>query len=73
MFNLITILLIFPAILSIDAWRKKNFRVDVVCCIESAPSTKVTDISALSSPSPTEDKQNTVVVSEVTSEYYNDT
>lgn len=51
-FNLVTMLLIFPAVLSLDARRKKNYRVDVICCLEAAHSTKVTDISMLPPPSP---------------------
>ena len=54
LFNLLAMLLVFPAILSIDAWRKKEYRIDVLCCMESAQSssTRVRDISVLPPPSP---------------------
>ncbi|XP_045158248.1 protein patched homolog 1-like isoform X2 [Mercenaria mercenaria] len=35
LFNLVAVLLIYPAICSLDLKRKKNKRVDVFCCFES--------------------------------------
>ena len=61
--NMVSMLLIFPAVLSLDAWRKSNDRVDVFCCIESAISAKVKDISVLPPPSPNAEKHNTVAYS----------
>ncbi|XP_067928680.1 protein patched homolog 1-like [Watersipora subatra] len=59
--NMLSKLLILPAALNLDAWRKSAERIDVLCCVESADSTKVTAITMLPPPTPPEsDKQETL-------------
>uniref|UniRef100_A0A672J115 Patched 2 n=1 Tax=Salarias fasciatus TaxID=181472 RepID=A0A672J115_SALFA len=50
-FNFAMVLLIFPAILSLDLHRREDKRLDVLCCLYSPCSDRVIQLSPTSSPS----------------------
>uniref|UniRef100_A0A674PAP5 Patched 2 n=1 Tax=Takifugu rubripes TaxID=31033 RepID=A0A674PAP5_TAKRU len=59
-FNLVTVLLIFPAILSLDLYRREAKRLDILCCLYMPCADQVTPLSpnelsdaGAQSPSPT--------------------
>lgn len=45
MFNLVTVLLIFPAILSLDLYRREAKRLDILCCLYMPCADQVTPLS----------------------------
>nr|CAB3265259.1 protein patched homolog 1 [Phallusia mammillata] len=44
-FNLVSVLVIFPSILSLDLNRRKNNRLDILFCFESSTTNEVIDLS----------------------------
>lgn len=45
MFNLVMVLLIFPAILSLDLYRREAKRLDILCCLYVPCTDQVTPLS----------------------------
>ncbi|CAK8675849.1 unnamed protein product [Clavelina lepadiformis] len=44
-FNLVSVLIIFPAILSLDLKRRKNNKLDILCCFDSSSANEVIDLT----------------------------